>query len=49
MNNPLFLDRTHGIGKLDAAAALQHGVTGPMPACLRRELGPAQGAPVHGL
>ncbi len=27
--NPLFLDRTAGIGKLDAATALQHGVTGP--------------------
>ena len=28
--NPLFLDRILGIGKLDAATALQHGVTGPM-------------------
>jgi len=28
--NPLFLDRLLGIGKLDAATALQHGVTGPM-------------------
>ncbi len=28
--NPLWLDRTVGIGKLDAATALQHGVTGPM-------------------
>jgi len=28
--NPLFLDRLLGIGKLDAAVALQHGVTGPM-------------------
>jgi NADH-quinone oxidoreductase subunit D len=28
--NPLFLDRLYGIGKLDAATALQHGVTGPM-------------------
>jgi len=28
--NPLFLDRLYGIGKLDAAVALQHGVTGPM-------------------
>jgi NADH-quinone oxidoreductase subunit D len=28
--NPLFLDRLFGIGKLDAATALQHGVTGPM-------------------
>jgi NADH-quinone oxidoreductase subunit D len=28
--NPLFLDRMLGIGKLDAATALQHGVTGPM-------------------
>jgi NADH-quinone oxidoreductase subunit D len=28
--NPLFLDRLVGIGKLDAATALQHGVTGPM-------------------
>jgi NADH-quinone oxidoreductase subunit D len=27
--NPLFLDRLLGIGKLDAATALQHGVTGP--------------------
>ncbi len=27
--NPLWLDRTVGIGKLDAATALQHGVTGP--------------------
>lgn len=27
--NPLWLDRTVGIGKLDPAAALQHGVTGP--------------------
>lgn len=27
--NPLFLDRLVGIGKLDAATALQHGVTGP--------------------
>ena len=27
--NPLFLDRLYGIGKLDAATALQHGVTGP--------------------
>jgi NADH-quinone oxidoreductase subunit D len=28
--NPLFLDRLLGIGKLDAATALQFGVTGPM-------------------
>ena len=28
--NPLFLDRMMAIGKLDAATALQHGVTGPM-------------------
>lgn len=28
--NPLFLDRLVGIGKLDPATALQHGVTGPM-------------------
>ena len=28
--NPLWLDRMVGIGKLDAATALQHGVTGPM-------------------
>ena len=28
--NPLFLDRLYGIGKLDAATALSHGVTGPM-------------------
>ena len=28
--NPLFLDRLLGIGKLDAATALSHGVTGPM-------------------
>jgi NADH-quinone oxidoreductase subunit D len=28
--NPLFLDRLLGIGILDAATALQHGVTGPM-------------------
>ena len=28
--NPLFLDRLLGIGTLDAATALQHGVTGPM-------------------
>jgi NADH-quinone oxidoreductase subunit D len=28
--NPLFLDRLLGIGKLDPATALQHGVTGPM-------------------
>jgi len=28
--NPLFLDRLLGIGKLDAATALQNGVTGPM-------------------
>jgi len=27
--NPLFLDRLLGIGKLDAATALQYGVTGP--------------------
>jgi NADH-quinone oxidoreductase subunit D len=27
--NPIFLDRLLGIGKLDAAVALQHGVTGP--------------------
>ena len=27
--NPLFLDRLYGIGKLDAATALQYGVTGP--------------------
>src|SRR5512146_707437 len=27
--NPLFLDRLIGIGKLDAATALQYGVTGP--------------------
>jgi len=27
--NPLFLDRLYGIGKLDAATALSHGVTGP--------------------
>jgi len=28
--NPIFLDRLVGIGKMDAATALQHGVTGPM-------------------
>ncbi len=28
--NPLWLDRMVGIGKLDAASALQYGVTGPM-------------------
>ncbi len=28
--NPLWLDRTVGIGKLDPAVAIQHGVTGPM-------------------
>jgi NADH-quinone oxidoreductase subunit D len=28
--NPLFLDRLLGVGKLDPAVALQHGVTGPM-------------------
>ena len=28
--NPLFLDRMLGIGKLDAATALSHSVTGPM-------------------
>ena len=28
--NPVFLDRLVGIGKLDPAVALQHGVTGPM-------------------
>jgi NADH-quinone oxidoreductase subunit D len=28
--NPLFLDRLLGIGKLDAATALSHGVTGPI-------------------
>jgi NADH-quinone oxidoreductase subunit D len=28
--NPLFLDRLLGIGKLDAATALQYGITGPM-------------------
>jgi NADH-quinone oxidoreductase subunit D len=28
--NPLFLDRTASIGKLDPATALQHGVTGPI-------------------
>jgi NADH-quinone oxidoreductase subunit D len=28
--NPLFLDRTLGIGVLDSATALSHGVTGPM-------------------
>ena len=28
--NPIILDRLVGIGKLDAATALQHGVTGPM-------------------
>jgi NADH-quinone oxidoreductase subunit D len=28
--NPIFLDRLYGIGKLDGATALQHGVTGPM-------------------
>ena len=27
--NPLLIDRTVGLGKLDAATALQHGVTGP--------------------
>jgi NADH-quinone oxidoreductase subunit D len=27
--NPIFLDRLLGIGKLDAATALSHGVTGP--------------------
>jgi len=27
--NPLFMDRLYGIGKLDGATALQHGVTGP--------------------
>lgn len=28
--NPLFMDRLYGIGKLDAATALQYGCTGPM-------------------
>jgi NADH-quinone oxidoreductase subunit D len=28
--NPIFLDRLVDIGKMDAATALQHGVTGPM-------------------
>jgi NADH-quinone oxidoreductase subunit D len=28
--NPILLDRLFGIGKLDAATALSHGVTGPM-------------------
>ena len=28
--NPLWLDRTIGIGKLDGATALQYGVTGPI-------------------
>jgi NADH-quinone oxidoreductase subunit D len=28
--NPIFLDRLVGIGKMDAATALQNGVTGPM-------------------
>ena len=28
--NPIFIDRLVGIGVLDAATALQHGVTGPM-------------------
>jgi NADH-quinone oxidoreductase subunit D len=28
--NPILLDRLLGIGKLDVATALQHGVTGPM-------------------
>jgi NADH-quinone oxidoreductase subunit D len=28
--NPILLDRTVGIGKLDVATALQHGATGPM-------------------
>ena len=28
--NPLLMDRTVGLGKLDAATALSHGVTGPM-------------------
>ena len=28
--NPLFLDRLLGVGRLDPATALQHGVTGPM-------------------
>ncbi|HSG42721.1 MAG TPA: NADH dehydrogenase (quinone) subunit D [Anaerolineales bacterium] len=28
--NPILLDRLVGIGKMDAATALQHGVTGPM-------------------
>jgi NADH-quinone oxidoreductase subunit D len=28
--NPLFLDRLLGIGKLDAATALQYGISGPM-------------------
>jgi NADH-quinone oxidoreductase subunit D len=28
--NPIFLDRLVGIGRMDAATALQHGVTGPM-------------------
>ncbi|HEY5729342.1 MAG TPA: NADH dehydrogenase (quinone) subunit D [Anaerolineales bacterium] len=28
--NPILMDRLLGIGKLDAATALQHGVTGPM-------------------
>jgi NADH-quinone oxidoreductase subunit D len=28
--NPILLDRTVGIGKLDIATALQHGATGPM-------------------
>jgi NADH-quinone oxidoreductase subunit D len=28
--NPILLDRLIGIGKMDSATALQHGVTGPM-------------------
>ncbi len=47
--NPLFLDRLLGIGKLDAATRPPVWYYRPDAARFRRELGPAQGAPVLGL
>ncbi len=42
--NPLWLDRTVGVGVIDGATALAYGLTGPPPARHRRRLGrPAQG------
>ena len=44
--NPLWLDRMVGIGKLNTATTLQHGVTGPMLPRFGCQLGFPQGSPV---